>query len=527
MKKREIEDNGVDSCPTLVQFWGYTGCWSPGTIVQAQIDFFSLLIALVVGVTCIGLAWFNSQMPNSYVHNVVVTRFDKYETELSGTQYCPLTASKIGMQGPDSICTCLQNPDTFHYGSPQKCKEIQGALQAYTLRYAGFVSGEIYVFSAVTLIALSCLTSLTRMKYYPNHTQIAPSLVPLGCFVMQITLLYLCGNVWQSDFNAFESLSQRDARLVDTWTFQTVRFIYAFQIFGFFLNIPHWLEQVPYLKSWAYPNILLDAKLNSKHPIKTFTDKNEYTDQYKLILHQSVLNVRDEYFRVGYWQSVSEDIQFTNGCMLLVVAFSAHAGVHDDCTLFTDMSCVFMVGLLQHMSHVLMLVKEYIFQDSDDLIINDKKDIKAQQEQERSMCNYIGSTRLMIHGIVFSVFVFFCNRTAPSTFNDNHVTSLYMVARFAVVLVMWLSNTCYDIFFELVHLIKHFSDIAPGFDGNIHDEDAKQTENFLDYHAQYRGPYLWRVMIVLPLLAVFCAFVNIMQTYQPNITMTDTHQTLT
>jgi hypothetical protein len=186
-----------------------------------------------------------------------------------------------------------------------------------------------------------------------------------------------------------------------------------------------------------------------------------------------------------------------------------------------------MIGILQHMSHVLMLVKEYIFQDSDDLIINVKQDIKAQQEQERAMCNYIGTTRLTIHGIVFSVFVFFCNRTAPSTFKDNHESSLYMVARFTVVLVMWLSNTCYDIFFEIVHVIKHFSDVAPGFDGNARDQDDEQTEKFLEYHAQYRGPYLWRVMLVLPLLSVFCVFVNIMQTYPPNVTMTDTPQTLT
>lgn len=525
MKKRKID---MEETPSFYsRFWTNTlGCFSPGEIIQIQIDFFSLLIALVVGFTCIVLAIYNFQMPNSYVHNVVVTRFDKYETELSDTQYCGLTASNIGMQGPDSICTCLQNPDKFHYGTPQKCKEIQGAMQARTLRYAGFVSGRIYILSAVVLIVLSCLTSLTRMKYYPNHTDVLPHFVPLVCFVMQIVLLYLCGNVWQSDFDGFESLSHRDARLSDTWTFQTVRFIYAFQIFGFFLNFPLWLEHVPFLKSWAYPNILFDPDFKSKNQIQTITKKENYTEQYKLLLHQSVLNVRDEYFRVGYWQSVSEDIQFTNGCMLFVVAFSAHAGVHDDCTLFTDMSCVFMVGLLQHMSHVLMLVKEYIFQDSDDLIINEKQDIKAQHEQERAMCNYIGTTRLMIHGIVLSVFVFFCNRTAPSTFNDNHDTSLYMVARFAVVLVMWLSNTCYDIFFELVHVIKHFSDVAPGFDGNVADVDGKETENFLDYHAQYRGPYLWRVMIVLPLLTVFCVFLNGMQTYNPDLTMKVPHQTL-
>jgi len=526
MRKRKILDEGEDSCPTCTSILTCFGWSSFGTILQAQADFFSLLIALVVPVACIGLAYFNYQMPNSFMHNVVLTKFDKYETELSDSQYCPLTASKIEMQGPDSICTCLENLDKSQYGTPQKCKEIYGALQAYTLRYAGLVSGEFYVLSAVTLIALSCLTSLTRMKYYPNHTQFISSFVPLGCCVVHITLLYLCGIVWQSDFNSFESSSHREARLSDTWTFQTVRFIYAFQIFGFFLNIPHWLEKVPYLKPWAYPSILLDLNTKGKNAIEG-KKKGGYDDEYRLVLHRHVLNVRDEYFRVGYWQSVSEDIQFTNGCMLFVVAFSAHAGVHDDCTLFTDMSCVFMVGLLQHMSHVLMLVKEYIFQDSDDFIINEQQDIKAQQEQERSMCNYIGTTRLMIHGIVFSVFVFFCNRTAPSTFNDNHDTSLYMVARFAVVLVMWLSNTCYDIFFELVHVIKHFSDVAPGFDGNVYDQDNEQTENFLDYHAQYRGPYLWRVMLVLPLLAVFCVFVNVMQTYQMNVTMTDTPQTLT
>lgn len=525
MKKRKTA--GPPSCPTLSWLWSKTGCWSPGTIIQSQIDFFSLLIAIVVGVACIGLAVSNFQMPNSYVHNVVVTRFDKYETELSDTQYCTLTASRYGMQGPDSICTCLNNPDKFHHGSPQKCKEIQGAMQAHTLRYSGVVSGQVYILVASILIALSCLTSLTRMKYYPNHTFVLAMVVPLGCFCVNLGLLVWMGSAWQSDFHGFESSSHHDARLFDSWTFQTVRFIYAFQIFGFFLNFPLWMEYIPYLKSWAYPSILLDPDLKGDNPITVINDRDNYTTQYQLLLHRTVLNIRDEYFRVGYWQSVSEDIQFTTGCMLFVVAFSVHSGVHDDCTLFTDMSCVFMIGILQHMSHVLMLVKEYIFQDSDDLIINVKQDIKAQQEQERAMCNYIGTTRLTIHGIVFSVFVFFCNRTAPSTFKDNHESSLYMVARFTVVLVMWLSNTCYDIFFEIVHVIKHFSDVAPGFDGNARDQDDEQTEKFLEYHAQYRGPYLWRVMLVLPLLSVFCVFVNIMQTYPPNVTMTDTPQTLT
>lgn len=491
------------------------GCWSCQEIIDTQVKIFNLLFCVALAALACVIAVADFYMPNSFIHRVVVTSFDKFVGDVPQEQYCRFTSNVTASQGPDSVCSCLLRSNI----TVQTCQEIEGSVPVYTLGYAGSVAGRQYVLCAVLLIASSCLTSLTRLKAYPNHIRILRSFIPIVCFLLNGAVLYVSFNTWYGDLDGFESSSLHSARMQNTWTCHTIRFLFAFQIFGFFLNVPHWLEDVPYLTSWKYPliNVTEDVsyyKTNGEK--KKFEDKNKYPDEYKLILHKSLLDVRDEYFRVGFWQSVSEDITFTTGCMLFVVVFSASGGVHDDSTLFMDMSCVLVIGILQHMSHVLMLVKEYIFQDSDDLMIGEY-DIKATEEYERAICNYIGGTRLMIHAFVFSIFVFYCNRTAPSTFNLNDITSMYQVARFSVVFFMWICNTCYDIFFEVIHVIKHFTVIAPGFNGNPYNEKEDQTEEFLQYHAQYRGPYIWRVMVVLPLLCVFCAGVFFMQTYQPNL----------
>jgi hypothetical protein len=232
------------------------------------------------------------------------------------------------------------------------------------------------------------------------------------------------------------------------------------------------------------------------------------------------LNQRDEQFRVGFWQAVSEDLNFTTGGVLLAVVFSAHAGVHDDSTLLMDVCCVGGVGFLQHMSHVLMLVKEYVFQDStEDHKEGVGNEDDMSEEMEADVCRHIGNTRVMIHFFVFALVVFYCNRASPSTFNDTELKNFFEVGRFSVILALLACNTMYDIFFEIVHVIKHMTQVGPGFQVNASDY-KEGTEyaaklGFLAYHAQYRGPYLWRVHLLLPFMLFFGAVVFFQQDMRP------------
>ena len=175
------------------------------------------------------------------------------------------------------------------------------------------------------------------------------------------------------------------------------------------------------------------------------------------------------------------------------------------------------------MSHVLMLVKEYVFEDSvsvyaDDIALRDED--ATQDGREQNICTKIGNTRLTIHFFVLSLVVFYCNRTAPSTFQDNEVTSFFQVARFSVILGLCLCNTLYDVFFETVHVIKHMTEVAPEYevDAELKDQPSA-AKAFLEYHAQYQGPYLWRVHLVLPLMLVFGTITAVLQHYRPILKM--------
>jgi hypothetical protein len=213
--------------------------------------------------------------------------------------------------------------------------------------------------------------------------------------------------------------------------------------------------------------------------------------------------------------------------MLLAVVFSVHAGVHDDSTLLVDVCCVGGVGLLQHMAHVLMLVKEYVFQDSNVDRTTDEqgetigKGDDMTPDEERRVCEHIGNTRVMIHFFVFSLVVFYCNRASPSTFDDTELKNFFEVARFSVILALLACNTMYDIFFELVHVVKRMTVIGKEFSVNPLLNDTGQglpypaKIAFLDYHGQYRGPYLWRVHLLLPFMLLFAALIFFEQSMRP------------
>jgi hypothetical protein len=175
------------------------------------------------------------------------------------------------------------------------------------------------------------------------------------------------------------------------------------------------------------------------------------------------------------------------------------------------------------MSHVLMLVKEYVFEDSVSVYADDialREEDATQDGREQNVCTKIGNTRLTIHFFVLSLIVFYCNRTAPSTFQDNEVTSFFQVARFSVILGLCLCNTLYDVFFETVHVIKHMTEVAQQYQVDAELEDQPSAAKaFLEYHAQYQGPYLWRVHLVLPLMLVFGIITAVLQHYRPILKM--------
>jgi hypothetical protein len=96
-------------------------------------------------------------------------------------------------------------------------------------------------------------------------------------------------------------------------------------------------------------------------------------------------------------------------------------------------------------AHVLMLVKEYVYQDSNEDHSFENgigKDDEMTPIMEKRVCEHIGNTRVMIHFFVFSLVVFYCNRVSPSTFDDTELKNFFEVARFSVILALKIHFIC-------------------------------------------------------------------------------------
>ncbi len=536
--------------------------------------FFGIAFHVLVALCCIALALMNrvdyveyfweprgtgTAASSPLFHRVVATDFQKQTSEFDAATRCPLvygnsTDAGGEQRGVDSLCTCLmRKPRTGSQNAKvQECLEIEGAMPVYVLHYAGVIPSADYVLWAFLCITASCLTSFSRLDGYPNLRCGFRGILPGVAAFLNLCVFSLNLWVWGQDYDGFENEGNTSDRKHAPHTCATIRFVFVFIICGYFLHIPHTLTQFD-VWGWNFPDGFLMRGYTGNPAFSKFRDYmngkargtdaqfiqdptaigwNEQTDAIDNTYHKiqsSVyaceLNQRDEQFRIGFWQAVSEDANFTTGAMLLAVVFSAHAGVHDDSTLLVDVCSVGGVGLLQHMAHVLMLVKEYVFQDtnmdltSDDGPIGNGDNMNA--DMEKRVCEHIGNTRVMIHFFVFSLVVFYCNRASPSTFNDSELKNFFEVARFSVILALLACNTMYDIFFELVHVVKHMKEAGPSFSVNPLEYDVGETRqypakiSFLAYHAQYRGPYLWRVHLLLPFMLLFAALIFFEQSVRP------------
>jgi hypothetical protein len=531
---------------------------------------FGITLHVVVAFCCIALAIMNrvdylewrwdsggdgKAASSPFFHRVVATDFRKQTSEFDAQTRCPLvygnsTDAGGEKRGVDSLCTCLMRKPRAgsQNAKVQECLEIDGAMPVYVLHYAGVIPSADYVLWAFLCVTASCLTSFSRLDGYPNLRCGLRGILPGVAAAINLIVFSLNIWVWGMDYDGFENEGNTGDRRDVPETCATIRFVFVFIICGYFLHIPHTLTQFN-VPGWDFPDGFLmpgytgnqdfvryreymegretdengnfidptligwndtkDGKINSYHKIQSSAYACE-------------LNQRDEQFRIGFWQAVSEDANFTTGAMLLAVVFSAHAGVHDDSTLLVDVCCVGGVGLLQHMAHVLMLVKEYVYQDSNEehsFANGIGKDDEMTPDMERRVCEHIGNTRVMIHFFVFSIVVFYCNRASPSTFDDSELKNFFEVARFSVILALLACNTMYDIFFELVHVVKHMTEAGPQFTVNPKDyEEGTQYPakvSFLAYHAQYRGPYLWRVHLLLPFMLLFAALIYFQQSMRP------------
>ena len=533
--------------------------------------FFGIALHVVVAACCIALAimnrvdyleynWLPGDGPSAsspFFHRVIATDFRKQTSEFEAQVRCPLVfgnntaADEPRSRGVDSLCTCLMRkaPGGNDAQNVQQCLEIDGAMPVYVLHYAGVIPSADYVLWAFLCITASCLTSFSRMQGYPNLLSGYRWIMPFWVAVINLCVVCLNFWVWAGDSEGFETADNQSDRRDVPETCDTIRFVFAFILFGWMLHLPHTLTQMN-VPGFGFPdgflmqgyvtdiNLKLFRTFMYKHNDKPHNQNIVGWDSdsegreklngrpYKAIqsdIYACELNQRDEQFRIGFWQAVSEDANFTTGGMLLAVVFSAHAGVHDDSTLLVDVCCVGGVGFLQHMSHVLMLVKEYVYQDSNEDHtsggIGNEDDMTA--DMEKRVCEHIGNTRVMIHFFVFSLVVFYCNRTAPSTFEDSELKNFFEVARFSVILALLACNTMYDIFFEVVHVLKHMTEAGPAFGVNPYDFTERTPYaakvSFLAYHAQYRGPYLWRVHLLLPFMLFFAAIIFFQQALRPSV----------
>lgn len=530
--------------------------------------FFGIVFHVVVAFCCVALAIMNrvdyleyfwdpggtgTAESSPFFHRVVATDFRKQTSEFDAKIRCPLVYNQTGSQdttrGVDSLCTCLmRKPRVINENSNvQECLEIDGAMPVYVLYYAGVIPSADYVLWAFLSITASCLTSFSRLEGYPNLLCGFRWILPLFAAFINVSVFFLNVWVWSGDSDGFETPDNEADRRDDPQTCTTIRFMFAFIIVGYLLHIPHTLTQFN-VPGFGFPDgFLMNGYVKDRHleAFREFTNIAPSSDSLQTIIlgwnesearhknnseayaqlqstiYAAELNQRDEQFRIGFWQAVSEDANFTIGAMLLAAVFSSHAGVHDDSTLLVDVCCVGGVGLLQHMAHVLMLVKEYVYQDSNEDHhsgdIGNEDDMTA--DMERRVCEHIGNTRVMIHFFVFSLVAFYLNRASPSTFNDTELKNFFEVARTSVILALLACNTMYDIFFEVVHVVRRMTEVGPDFGVNPRDykNGTKYAAkvSFLNYHAQYRGPYLWRVHLLLPFMLLFAAVIFFQQTERP------------
>lgn len=204
----------------------------------------------------------------------------------------------------------------------------------------------------------------------------------------------------------------------------------------------------------------------------------------------------DKFKIVNYiYSCILQDLHYIAGFMLVISTFSAQSGEHDDYTIFLDVVCVLFIGFMQHISHLVMLLKEQAIGFIEDGKPGDqgRKDIRSLEYEAGSM-NYIFSffsmTRAWIFAIMGASVYVFSRRIAPTVFAHDSVKSWNNNAKFFTLLFFVSPSILFDLYYEFAHF----------------DQMRKYQR-----HLEYFGPQLWRIWSTIAF--IFVLFIMSMQGY--------------
>jgi hypothetical protein len=204
----------------------------------------------------------------------------------------------------------------------------------------------------------------------------------------------------------------------------------------------------------------------------------------------------DKFKIVNYiYSCILQDLHYIAGFMLVISTFSAQSGEHDDYTIFLDVVCVLFIGFMQHISHLVMLLKEQAIGFIEDGKPGDqvRKDIRSL-EYEAGSINYIFSffsmTRAWIFAIMGASVYVFSRRIAPTVFAHDSVKSWNNNAKFFTLLFFVSPSILFDLYYEFAHF----------------DQMRKYQR-----HLEYFGPQLWRIWSTIAF--IFVLFIMSMQGY--------------
>jgi hypothetical protein len=204
----------------------------------------------------------------------------------------------------------------------------------------------------------------------------------------------------------------------------------------------------------------------------------------------------DRFKIVNYiYSCILQDLHYIAGFMLVISTFSAQSGEHDDYTIFLDVVCVLFIGFMQHISHLVMLLKEQAIGFIEDGKPGDpnRKDIRSPEYEAGSM-NYIFSffsmTRAWIFAIIGASVYVFSRRIAPTAFAHDSVKSWNNNAKFFTLLFFVSPSILFDLYYEFAHF----------------DQMRKYQR-----HLEYFGPQLWRIWSSIAF--IFVLFIMSMQGY--------------
>ncbi len=180
--------------------------------------------------------------------------------------------------------------------------------------------------------------------------------------------------------------------------------------------------------------------------------------------------------------TVWEDLHNTVAFMLLVSSFSTMSGVHDDTTIFFDVTTVAFIGFLQSIQHIIMLQREEIISYCTDNGMVIKDTFQREHTVERTILSYFLYTRLFLFLVIIVTVFVFIQRLEPSIVSSGWSENWNYYLRNATLILSLMPSVIADIGYELNHI-----------------KNMKTT----GMYSAYVGAHVWRRAVFLSAMIAY------------------------